>query len=74
MDNRYQNRNKSHSKYNNQNNQIRNYENVRKGGFDNIFDDMGFGRINEIERRFFNDHDDMFSFGFGKRFGSMFSE
>lgn len=75
MDNRNQNRHKSHAKYNAQNNQLRNYENIHKGGFDSIFDDLRFGGgISEIERRFFNDYDDMFNMGFGKRFGSVFSE
>jgi hypothetical protein len=82
MDNkRFNNRTKSQNKYagGNHDGQIRNYENIRKGGFDSIFDDFGFGRINEIEKRFFgNDNDDIFGsgpgFGMGKRFGSIFEE
>ena len=80
MDQRYNNRTKSQNKFNPSANlggqQLRQYENLRKGGFDSIFDDFGFGRINEIEKRFFgNDQDDGFGgFGIGKNFGSVFQE
>lgn len=73
MEKKYPNRTKSQARpINQQVNQIQ-----RKSNFDNIFDDFGFGsRINEIEKRFFNNdhHEDMFSFGFGNSLGNIFSE